>query len=119
MAFLDAESCDDTINGFADRVTACAEKAVVFSSRDGKLFTTGIEHFTFRELFPHAPKDSIIPQSLQYLHQDEVYKANVAVASLPFEPNSVLVFSCCQVVDPNRGVHDDHASIFRGVRKAA
>ena len=109
VAVQQAEACDETVDGFADGITANPEMTVVLRGSDCEFLTPGVEDSESGEFAPHAPEVGLLPDALQHLAENEVGQAEALSFDLAVQPIGVRIYRSAKVVDPDSGVDDGHA----------
>src|SRR5271167_3010803 len=108
MACFQAESCDQAVNGLAHRVASPPQRPVVLGGGHRQIDSARIEELEVQKFAPHLSKINVSPDSLQYLAQDQVGQPQTLPAQFLIKPRRLLVRDATQIVNPYRGINDDH-----------
>jgi hypothetical protein len=86
-----------------------AQYPVVLGSRDCEITPASLEHLKFQETVLDLSKSPGIGDALQNFAEVEVGQAQSLTLQFPVEPVRFWILVASQVVNPNGGIHDDHA----------
>lgn len=67
VTVAEAESGDEAVDCFADRVAAAAEKPEIFRGVDGELFAAGLEDGEFAKIAQNAREGFVVANALEDL----------------------------------------------------
>jgi len=110
MARLQAEGCDEAVDGFAYCKSPLPQPAIVNGRRRSQVPSSGIENAELEKSSVHPKKRSIVPNSLQHLAKNKVSKCERLAAKFLIEPCALTGCRTREIVDPYGRVDDDHGA---------
>jgi hypothetical protein len=90
-------------------MTALPKDSVISRCCDGKLSASGRKYLAATELGKHSLKRPLVRNALQYLTEDNVNHAETLALNLRVQPSHLRIASVAKIVNPNRGINDDHS----------
>jgi hypothetical protein len=110
VTFAKAERGDEAVNRLANGSPAGAKVAIVARRSGGELDSAGLEDLEFAEVAQHSGGLVLRREPLEDLAEHEIEKPHRLTLDLSVEPVRLRGRRAVEVVDPDRGVDDDHES---------
>ncbi len=107
-----AERGDQTINRLADRVAPGSQRPIIPCGFPRQVDATCFEHFQLEQLALNILRSELIANTLQNFAENQIDEPQTLAIEFRMEPIGFGIREALQVIDPDRGVDDHHASYF-------
>jgi len=103
-----AEGRNQTVDGLPHRVTAASKRPIVPRRLACQRHTTCVEELQLQQPPLHVLRDYVVANALQHFAQDDVGKRKPLAVEFSVQPVRLAIVRALEVINPDRGVHDDH-----------
>src|SRR5216684_9279099 len=104
-----AERRDQAVDSFPNGVAAASKGSIVSRGVASQRHASCREHLQLQQLLFSRLRRRFVAEALQHFAQDDVGQPQTLPVELPAQPRRLRVSRALQIVDPDRGVDDDHA----------
>jgi hypothetical protein len=117
MPVTEAKRGNQTVDRLADGTSPPAEVPEISGGFDAQLLATSFENLELTKFAQHSWKCILISETLQSLAENQVCQSKALPTDLAIKVFGFFVLQTAQIVDPNRGVNDDHRSLLCKARE--
>jgi hypothetical protein len=110
------KSGNQTIDSLSDGVPALAQVSVVLGGGNGQGTTADLKNLEPKEFGLDSRELVLVPNPLQYLAKNEICQPEPLPLQFAIQPTCFWIFGAPQIVDPHRGVDDDHRPAYSRTR---
>jgi len=112
MPVTEAKRGNQTVDRLADSASPPAELPKISGGFDGQLLATSFENLELTKFAQHSCKCILISDTLKSLAENQVRQSKALPTELAIKVIGLIVLQTAQIVDPNRGINDDHRSLL-------
>jgi hypothetical protein len=112
MPVKEAKRGNQTVDRLADGAPPPAEVPEISGSFDGQLLAASFENLELTKFAQHSCKCILISDTLKSLAENQVRQSKPLPTELAIKVIGLFVPQTPQIVDPNRGINDDHRSLL-------
>jgi hypothetical protein len=109
VLLANTERRDQTVNRLPDSMAAAPQRPIVSRCLRCQVHTA-FEHFQLEELALDILRSELTTNALEDFAEDHIRESKTLLIELRMEPLGLGIRSALEVIDPNRGVDDYHAS---------
>jgi len=109
---LDAERCDEHVDGLAHGSTAAAQCSIVPGRLSGDGHARHIEDFEFPQCRLYGDGPSLVANTLQHLAHDDRRQPEALLVHVDFKPMRFWIVQAVEVVNPHGAVDDHHCRLL-------
>jgi hypothetical protein len=104
----DAKGGDQTVDGLADCASPLTETPEMSRGLDSQLLATGLEDLELAKVAQDSCECLLPSDTLKSLAKNQVRESKALPIKLAVKIIGLLVPQAAQIVDPDRGINDDH-----------
>jgi hypothetical protein len=112
MPVTEAKRGNQTVDRLANGASPPAEVSEISGGLDGQLLTTSFEDLELTKFAEHSSKCILISDTLKSLPENQICQSKALPTELAIKVIGLFVPQTAQIVDPNRGINDDHRSLL-------
>jgi hypothetical protein len=113
VLLAEAKRLDKAIDRLEDRMTATPERSVVARGVANQVDAAGLEDLELEQLPLDSDRSRLVANTLKHFADDQIRDAKPLPIELRIEPVRLRVPDAAEVIDPDRGVDDDHDELLR------
>ena len=112
MPVVKTKGGNQEVDGLADCTSLLAEPAAVPGGQDSHFFTSGLKKLELPKLLQDSREGPLVWDALENFAQNQVRGSEALPTELAIKVVGLTILSATQVVDPDRGINDDHLWLF-------
>jgi hypothetical protein len=112
MPVTQAKRCNQAVDRLADGASPPAELPKISGGFDGQVLATRFEYLEPTKFAQHSRKCILISDTLKGLAENQVRQSKALPTELAIKLIGLVVLQTAQIVDPKRGINDDHRSLL-------
>lgn len=116
MLFTQAEGRNQAIDRLAYRVAAAPKRLIIVGGFAGQGYAACFEHLQLQQAPLDLLRGRIVADALQHLAEDDIGQSETLAIEFRVQPLRFRIVYAVEVINPNRGVDDDHALLRHPVQ---
>src|ERR1700687_3463179 len=108
MPVAETKRRNQTVNGLADGASPLTETPEISSGLDCQFLTTGLEYLKLANFTQDSCERPIVSNTLKNLAENQVRESQALTTELAVKVIGLFVPQTAQIVDPDRGINDNH-----------
>jgi hypothetical protein len=109
----DTQRGNEATDRFPHRVPAAPQRPIMPRRFSRQVNAACLQHFKLQQLALHIGSRGLIPNALEHFAENEVGDSKTLALELCVEPIRLGIRHTTEVVDPDRGIDDDHGTLLR------
>src|ERR1700690_951366 len=108
MPVTQAKRRNQTVDGLADGASTLTKTPEISSGLNGQFLASGLEYLELAKFTQDSHERLLVCDPLKSFAENQVRESKALATELAFEVIGLVVPHAAQIVDPDRGVDDDH-----------
>src|ERR1700680_1702484 len=108
MPVAKAKRGNQTVDGLADGESPLTEPPKVFRSLDSQFLTTSLKYFELAKFTQDSCERLFVSDTLKSLVENQTMQSEEVPTKLAIKVVGLFIPQTAQIVDPDRGINDDH-----------